>query len=197
MLTLTRRGLLVLGGSGAAGAVLAGCGEATEPREDADPEALARAEAEAEANLSGAYVLASQVTAGGQRATLKRFATAAKRRATQFGPPPPSPPDPDGGPDAPEALSACVNLANAAIAAHLDAAGLLDEISGRALASSSLAAVAAELAVVNGFAGHPEAPDSFVTGGPEKPYESTDEPDSGDSETTSPTTTETETTTQP
>jgi hypothetical protein len=187
MLTVTRRGLLVLGGTGAAGVALAGCGEVTEPREDASPEELATAEAEAETNLSGAYVVAAQVTKGEQRSTLERFAGAAKKRAAEFGQPTSEPPAPDGGPDAPEALSACANLANAAIAAHLDAAGLLDEIEGRALASSSLAACAAELAVVSGFAGEPEAPNSFVTGGAEKPYESTDEPDS-DSATTSTTT---------
>ncbi len=180
MLTVTRRGLLAIGGTGAAGVALAGCGEATEPREEASAEELTAAEAEVETNLAGAYVAAAQVTPGTQRATLERFAEAAKKRAVEFGQPTSEAPGPDGGPDAPEALSACANLANAAIAAHLEAAGLLDEVEGRALASSSLAACAAELAVVNNFAGEPEVPDSFVTGGDEKPYESTDEPDSGD-----------------
>ena len=187
MLTVTRRGLLVLGGAGAAGAALAGCGEATEPRDDADPQALTQAQAEAETNLSGAYVIAAQVTNGAQSAALESFAEAATRRAAEFGTST-SPPEPDGGPDAPEALSACQHLANVAIAAHLEAAGLLDEVADLAVASSALAACAAELAAVNGFAGDPEAPSSFVTGGAEKPYESTDEPDSDDSGETSTTT---------
>jgi hypothetical protein len=190
MLTVTRRGLLVIGGTGAAGVALAGCGEATEPREDASPEELTAAEAEAETNLSGAYVVAAQVTTGEQSATLERFAEAAKKRAVEFGQPTSEPPAPDGGPDAPEALSACANLANAAIAAHLEAAGLLDEVEGRALASSSLAACAAELAAVRMFQREPAVPTAFVTGGAEKPYESTDEPDSDDSTTS--TTTDTD-----
>jgi hypothetical protein len=195
MLTVTRRGLLVLGGTGAAGVALAGCSEATDPRDETSDEELTAAEVEAETNLSGAYVVAAAVATGKQRATLERFAEAAKRRVVELGGPSSEPPPPDGGPDLPEALSACVNLANAAIAAHLEAAGLLNEIEGRALASSSLAACAAELAVVSGFAGDPEAPSAFVTGGSEKPYESTDEPDSDDdseeSSTTSSTATET------
>jgi hypothetical protein len=188
MLNLTRRGLLVLGGTGAAGVVLAGCSEATEPREDGSPEDLTAAEAEAEGNLARAYDLAARaVRSGEQRTTLERFGVAAKARATEVagGSDENSTPEADGGPDAAEALSACAHLANAAIAAHLDAAGLLDEVEGRALASSSLAACAAELAVVNGFAGDPAAPDAFVTGSPEQPYESTDEPDSDESSTTS------------
>ena len=190
MPSVTRRGLLVLGGTGAAGIVLSGCGEATDPREESDPEALTAAESEAEANLSGAYVVASQVAAGKQRAALEQFAEAAKQRAAEFGQASPPPP-PDGGPDSAEALSACANLANDAIAAHLQSARLLDETAGRALASSALAACAAELAVVNGFAGEQQAPHAFVTGGEHPPLESFDRPDSDESETTSTSTTDT------
>ena len=196
MLTVTRRGLLVLGGTGAAGAVLAGCSEAGDPREDSSPEELTTAEADAEANLSRAYVLASQVTKGEQSATLERFGEAAKRRFAEVagGSDENTPPEADGGPDKPEALSACRHLANAAIAAHLEAAGLLDDVEGRALASSSLAAVAAELAVVNGFAGDPEAPSPFVTGGADEPLESADEPDTGESSTSTTSSSTTDTT---
>ncbi len=126
MLTVTRRGLIVLGGTGAAGVALAGCSEATEPREEASPEELTAAEAEAETNLSGAYVVAAQVTSGEKRAALETFAEAAKKRVTELGGPDSEPHPPDGGPDELEALSACANLANAAIAAHLEAAGLLE-----------------------------------------------------------------------
>jgi hypothetical protein len=190
MPTLTRRGLLILGGTGAAGVALAGCTKAEEPRDESDADELTAAESEAEANLSGAYATASQVTTGEQRTALEGFAKAAKQRAAEFGQASPPPP-PDGGPDSPEALSACQHLANEAIAAHLQAARLLDEVEGRALASSSLAACAAELATVNGFAGDPEVPRAFVTGGPEEPLESFDRPDSGDESTTSSSTTAT------
>jgi hypothetical protein len=187
MTTLTRRGLFVLGGTGAAGAALAGCSSASEPRDESDADALTAAQAEAEANLSGAYSVAAQVSSGDQRAALEDFADAAEQRAADLGGASPPPP-PDGGPDAPEALSACVHLANQAIAAHLEGARLLDEVEGRALASSSLAACAAELVVVNGFAGDPEVPSAFVTGGPEHPLESFDRPDSGDESSTTSTT---------
>jgi len=196
MPTLTRRGLLILGGTGAAGVALAGCSKAEEPRDESDPDALTSAQAEAEANLSGAYIVAAQATGTGEeRTTLERFAAAAKKRAAAIGSGAEPPPAPDGGPDSPEALSACQHLANQAIAAHLQAARLLDEVDGRALASSSLAACAAELATVNGFAGDPAVPTAFVTGGPQPPLEDTDAPDSGDeSSTTSSTTDATSTT---
>ena len=188
MPTLTRRGLLILGSTGAAGVALAGCSSAEEPRDESDPEDLTAAEAEAEANLSGAYAAAAQVASAKQRAyTLESFAEAAKKRSAEFGEVS-TPPAPDGGPDEPEALSACQHLANEAIAAHLEAARLLDEVEGRALASSSLAACAAELAAVNGFAGDPEVPSAFVTGGPEEPLQSFDRPDSGDESSTTSTT---------
>ncbi len=184
MPSVTRRGLLVLGGTGAAGVVLAGCGSAEEPRDESDTEQLTAAEAEAEANLSGAYAAAAQVASGKQRAdALESFAEAAKQRSAEFGDVSP-PPAPDGGPDEPEALSACQHLANEAIAAHLQAARLIDEVEDRALATSSLAACAAELAAVNGFAGEPEVPSAFVTGGPEEPLQSFDRPDSGDESST-------------
>jgi hypothetical protein len=181
MPTLSRRGLFAAGSAAAAGAALAGCSEAKEPREDVDPQALTDAEAEAEVNLSGAYVTAAQVAAGKERVALEAFAEAAKGRAADLGSTS-EPPGADGGPDAPEALSACINLANQAIAAHLQASGLLTEAEGRATAASFLAACAAEVAAVRGFAGEPEVPESFVTGGTEAPYESTDEPDTGEEE---------------
>jgi hypothetical protein len=181
MPTLTRRGLLILGGTGAAGVALAGCSKAEEPRDEADAEELTAAEAEAEGNLAGAYKLAaSAVPTGEERATLERFTAASTKRAAEIsgGSFENTSPPPDGGPDFPEALSACQHLADDAIAAHLQAARLLDEVDGRALASSSLAACAAELAVVNGFARDPVAPNAFVTGGP-APLEDSDSPDSG------------------
>jgi hypothetical protein len=175
MPTLSRRGLLALGGSGAAGAVLAACGESADPREEGDDEALVAAEAEAEARLAAAYTTAAGTLAPGpERAAVESFAAAAGDRAAELAGDPSgaaAPPGPDGGPDSPEALAAAINLANAAIAAHRAAVTGLDETAARALATSSLAACAAELAAVSGFAGEPEAPRAFVTGGEEEPYE--------------------------
>jgi hypothetical protein len=190
MPTVSRRGLLVLGGTGAAGAVLAACGETADLRADASQGELTQGEFDAELALSSAYALAAGTRGSAdERSALDDFAAAAEKRADQlraFAPDPGTEvPAPDGGPDSAEALSAVARLANAAIAAHNAAAGLLDSIEGRALASSALAACAAELAAVNHFDGKPEAPNAFVTGGAQKPYEATDEPDDSDSETTS------------
>lgn len=176
MLSLTRRGLITLGGTGAAGAALAACGDYTEPRAEGDDAGLIQAEVEAEMALATAYGQAASTAGDGeQRTALTRFASAAKTRADELAAPGgidvQQAPPPDGGPDGPEALSAAIVLANAAIAAHRQAAGLLDEVESRGLATSSLAACAAELAAVSGFAGEPEAPSAFVTGGQEDPYE--------------------------
>jgi hypothetical protein len=81
-------------------------------------------------------------------------------------------------------------LANAAIAAHRLGAGGSSTTEARAVAASQLVACAAELAVVSGFAGEPEVPRAFVTGGEEEPYEAAD---GSDDETTSTTTDETST----
>jgi hypothetical protein len=187
MPTLTRRGLLVLGGTGAAGVALAGCSSATEPRDEASTDELTAGEVDAENALAGAYdTAAGAASEAQQRAALQSFAAAAKKRATEIdssaseSAAPPS----DGGPDLPEALGACISLANEAIAAHLEAARLLDEVEGRALATSSLAACAAELAVVNGFSHQPQAPNAFVTGGSRPALESFDRPDSSEQSTT-------------
>ena len=187
MLEVSRRGFLVLGGTGAAGVALAACGQAPDQRDDASPDELTAAEASAETALAGAYgAAASALPKGEERTTLEQFATAAGKRADEFGggtaqagDTPPA----DGGPDSPEALDGAIRAANAAIAAHREAAGLLDTSEGRALASSSLVACAAELAAVDHFAGKEQAPSPFVTGSTEAPYEAAD--DSSTSTTTS------------
>ncbi len=178
MLTLSRRGLIALGGSGAAGVALAACGAAADPRADTSQDELLQAELEAETALAGAYrQAAGALGSGGEAAALRRFAAAAEERAAQFRDLVADPdsgseaPPPDGGPDSPEALGAAATLANRAIAAHRRAAGLLDQTESRALASSSLIACAAELAAVNHFSGAPVAPEAFVTGGEDPPHE--------------------------
>jgi hypothetical protein len=184
---VSRRGFIALGGTGAAGAVLAACGEETDPRETGDDNQLTAAEAEAEQRLAAAYDLAASTVQGSERAALTTFAEAATARSNEFGGGS-AQAGADGGPDSGEALSACINLANAAIAAHRAAVTGLDSIAGRGLATSALVACAAELAAVSGFAGEPEVPRAFVTGGSEEPYQAASD---SDSETTSTTSTST------
>ena len=174
MPTLSRRGLLALGGAGAAGALLAACGEAVDPRADGDDDGAGLGRGlEAEASLAAAYST--------RRLGLRPGRGANRRWSSSPTPPAGAPselgggtgdnePPPDGGPDSAEALSAAINLANAAIAAHRAATPGLDSAEARGLATASLAACAAELAVVSGFAGEPEAPRAFVTGGDAEPH---------------------------
>jgi hypothetical protein len=193
MLTVSRRGLFALGGSGAAGAVLAACGESADPRETGDDAELAQAEVEAELALETAYRQAGSTAAEAeQRTAFEAFAGAAADRADQIasaaGVDVEPPPGPDGGPDGPEALSAAINLANSAIAAHRAAVTGLDSVESRELATSALATCAAELAAASGFAGEPEAPRAFVTGAEEEPYEGAEDTETTDETTTDETT---------
>ena len=197
MSTTSRRGFLVLGGTGAAGAALAACGEPFEPRSDDESAEALQAQLTAELGLADAYDLAAGTQPEGQeRSALETFARAASDRAEalrQLAPDATAEPPGgavDGGPDGPEALSATIVLANAAIAAHRLGAGTSPTTETRAVAASQLVACAAELAVVSGFAGEPEVPRAFVTGGEEEPYEAAD---GTDDETTSTTTDETST----
>lgn len=195
MLEVSRRGFLVLGGSGAAGVALAACGQAPDQRDDASPDDLKAAEASAETALAGAYsAAASALPKGQERTTLQQFATAAGKRADELGggtAQAGNTPPVDGGPDSPEALDGAVRAANAAIVAHREAAGLLDTPEGRALATSSLVACAAELAAVDHFAGKEQAPSPFVTGATATPYEAANDSTTSTTSTTSSTSTTT------
>ena len=193
---VSRRGFLVLGGTGAAGAVLTACGEPFEPRADDESAELLQAQLTAELGLADAYDLAAGTQQGQERSALETFARAASERAEalrQLAPDATAEPPGgavDGGPDGPEALSATIVLANAAIAAHRLGAGGSPTTETRGVAASQLVACAAELAVVSGFAGEPEVPRAFVTGAEAEPYEAAD---GTDDETTSTTTDETST----
>ncbi|MET0730469.1 MAG: hypothetical protein ABWZ03_04690, partial [Solirubrobacterales bacterium] len=77
MPTLSRRGLLAIGGAGAAGALLSACGESVDPRAAGDDEALVSAEASAEASLAAAYSnAASAFGPGEERTALEQFSDA-------------------------------------------------------------------------------------------------------------------------
>lgn len=182
MLTVSRRGFLALGGTGAAGVALSACGQTTDRRDDSSPDELKAAEASAETALAQAYsAAASALPKGEERTTLEQFATAAGDRADGLGGGTAQAGDtPDGGPDSAEALDGAIRAADTAIAAHRQAAGLLDEEEGRALASTYLVAVACEVAAVDHFAGKEQSPSPFVTGGDQDPYEAVE-----DSSTTS------------
>ena len=161
MQTVSRRGFLVIGGTGAAGAVLAGCGGSVDdPRDEGrDPELLAAALA-AETALGDAYAIG-----GEELTTLLEQAGGQPTKAATTEP----------GTEREQA--------NATIAAYRAAAGPLSTEELRGTAIAFLAAVAAELSVMSEFAGEDPAPRPFVTGLEAEPYVAADE-ESADEETT-------------
>jgi hypothetical protein len=194
MQTVSRRGFLVIGGTGAAGAVLAGCGGSEDdPRaEGRDPELLAAALA-AETALGEAYAVGGE---GGpaprEREAIESFIAASRKRAEQLtglleeaGGQPAEAPSPAPGTE--------LEQADATIAAYRAAAGPLSTAQLRGTAIAFLAAVAAELSVLSGFIGEDRVPRAFVTGAEAEPYLAADE-DSADEQSET-TTTETDQTT--
>jgi hypothetical protein len=191
MQTLSRRGLFVLGGSGAAAAVLGGCGGKENPRDDADAAELLGAALAAETALGAAYAEGPPFGSGGNRrpggpqddaTTAFREASATRAKAlerlieTAGGE--------AGAGDGP-APRDLIEAQNAAIAAYREGAGPLPETEQRSTMIAFLAAVAAELSVMSGFGvGGNRVPRAFVTG-------SRDEPNvAADDDTTTTTTTE-------
>src|SRR5262245_46367856 len=112
MLSVSRRGLIALGGTGAAGLVLAGCGDAADRRADASQSDLLAAQGEAETALAAAYrQAAGSLSPGRERTALAGFAAAASKRAGELDSTAGGneQPPPDGGPDSPEALSGAIH----------------------------------------------------------------------------------------
>jgi hypothetical protein len=172
MLTVSRRGLFAIGGTGAA-AALAGCGGATDERDDADDQAVLDSALESEAALGATYDTLSgpEVSSGPGAQVLKRCQADSKKRQQELASLGAS--ETTGGDTggAGSGLDPAVTSANAAIAAYRQGARLLGETGQRATCTSYLAQVAAELASLRGLIGEDQAPVAFVTGGAEKPFQ--------------------------
>jgi hypothetical protein len=177
MPTLTRRGLIVLGGTGAAGAVLAACGAESEERDSADDAGLLSAAYDAESALTATYTALVEDSSGDELATLESFQRTSRARAEELrtlaadaGA------EPAGGETPSEpGLAGAIAAAESAIAAYRDATGLLSTEDDRATAIANLAAVAAELAAVRALDGADPVPFAFVTGGDVPPLVAPDE----------------------
>jgi hypothetical protein len=170
MPTLTRRGLIVLGGTGAAGAVLTACGAETEARRDSGDDGTLLSDAlAAERALGAAYAEAAGSAGGEERSTLEAFARASQLRGDDLE----SRTDgaEDGDADAPteQGLAGAIAAAEGAIAAYRDNAGLLSSADDRSTSMLDLVAVAAELAAVRELDGADPVPFPFVTGQDEPP----------------------------
>ena len=176
MPSLSRRGFIALGGTGAAGLVLASCGEEDDPRAEGRDDELLSTALGAETALQDAYDEGGLAGITPARAVI----SLQEDRISQLG---------ELGaetPDAPEAGGDVVDASNSAIAAYRELAGLGSSTEVRAAGTRGVAEIAAVLAAVS--TGDP-APNAFVTGGTEDPYEpEVDEPDDA------PTAEETETT---
>jgi len=169
MPNLTRRGLIVLGGTGAAGAVLAACGAEEERRESSEDAGLILATYDAETALTAAYAAAASELSGGERAAVDSFERASSARAEELQTRADGAGD-QGEPGSEPGLAGATAAAEAAVAAYRDAAGLLSDEEDRATAIAFIAQVAAELAGVRELDGSDPVPFAFVTGGPEPPF---------------------------
>jgi hypothetical protein len=186
---LTRRGLLAVGGAGAAGLAVAGCGTEDDPRADGrDGEILERA-ASAEASLGAIY---DGVDAGAEgNPALQQFRDASSARLDELNRLGASAAD---AADSEVTVAAAITAADPAIAAYREGAGFLSTTDMRATVTAFLAQVSSEQATLRGLEGDDQSPRAFVTGGKEEPYIATDDnEDTTTSSTTSSTTSTTST----
>lgn len=172
MLTVSRRGLFALGGTGAA-AGLAGCSGQADPRADANDPQLLDAALEAEAALGATYdSLSAPQFAGGDGARVAaRCGDASTRRQQELAKLGASQPTGGGTTAGGSTLEAITANANAAIAAYRQGARLLATTDLRSTNAGFLAQVAAELATIRGLFGADQAPAAFVTGATAKPFQ--------------------------
>jgi hypothetical protein len=162
---LTRRGFLVLGGSGAAAVALAGCGAEEDPRgEGEDPALIATAIAAERAYGLGARTYADQqgVSAEIERASKARGQELAELEHDEDGEPPIE------GENVNEAAFGAISSYR-----QLARLGSTDDL--RRTAAQFMAQVAGELAALRELQGEDEVPFAFVTGLDEEPLESTDD----------------------
>ena len=191
MLTVSRRGLLALGGAGAAGTVLSACGEPDDPREDGRDAELLAAERDAETAVQVAASAAAGQGSGKEVEVTANIAEASSRRAEELQ----TLAEDAGAPAAEGGGSTTRSVSQAlddALAAHREAAGLLSTEELRADAMGFMVEAAAEQAALSLSAGEDPVPYAFVTGLSEQPLEASSQ---DTTTTTESTTTKSETTT--
>ena len=189
MLTVSRRGLFALGGTGAA-VVLAGCGSEDDPRAEGNDQELLDNAMAAESGLQAAYDSTAGGVEGGRAGAevVNHSRDASSERQQELGRLGAGG-TPGGGSSATgTGLEATETAANAAIAAYRQCAGLLPSAEDRATTMGFLAQVAAELAAIRGLFGEDQAPEAFVTGGEEPPFQAAPPETTTTSTTTSSTT---------
>lgn len=160
MPSLSRRGFIVLGGTGAAGLALASCGEEVDPRDEGRDEELLSAAIGAELALQSAYgggglsgIAPTRPTTDLQDERIARLGDLGAEDTEA----------PDNGD--------VIEASDAAIAAYRELAGLGSTTEVRSAATEGLAEIAAVLAAVRAEAGDDPVPSAFVTGAADEPYE--------------------------
>lgn len=184
---LTRRGLLAVGGAGAAGLAVAGCGTEDDPRAEGRDGEILDSAATAEASLGAIYDGADAGAEG--NAALQQFRDASSARLDEL--------DKLGATAADAAdsevtVDAAIAAADPAIAAYREGAGFLSSTDMRATVTAFLAQISSEQATLRGLLGDDQSPRPFVTGLKEDPYVATDD---NEDTTTSSTTSSSSTTT--
>jgi hypothetical protein len=187
---MTRRSLLAVGGAGAAGLAVAGCGTADDPRtEGRDGELLdaaAKAEADVQAVFTGIVVGAKVIP------VIDQFKRASKDRLDEL-----------AGLGAKVAVGStentdvpsAISTESPAIAAYREVVRFGSTTELRSTAIKFLTQVSAEQATLRGLGGEAQSPQPFVTGLAEKPYVASDDSTSTTSTTSTTSSTSTTTTT--
>jgi hypothetical protein len=191
MLRVTRRGLLAVGGAGAASLAVSACGAEDDPRAEGRDADLLDSALSAEAILKQAY---GTVKGGGdEQAVGRQFTQASTTRLNDLE-------RLAGGPAKASASTASnpnglSEAQDSAIAAYRDLVRFGSTTDLRSTAIQFLTQVAGEQATIRGLQDQDQSPVAFVTGLQEKPYIASNDTTTSTTSTTSSSTTSTSTTT--
>ncbi len=176
MHSLTRRGLLVVGGTGAAGAALAACGTSVETRDSGHDSELLSAALGAEQAVGTAAEAATKAPteSEAEHQLIEAIRDASTARAERLRGLDEQAAAVEDSTAAGGSLADLTKPLDAAIAAYRPAAGELSTAELRSTAIAFLVESAAELAAARGMLGENPAPGPFVTGEAAKPFADTE-----------------------
>lgn len=170
MLRVTRRGLLAVGGAGAASLAVSACGTEDDPRAEGRDSDLLLAASLAEAKLGAVYEgIAQGGKATPEVAALQKASQARLRELVDLGAKVVSEPPQDGA-----SMADVISAANPALAAYREGVRFLSTTELRSATFQFLNQVSGEQAVARGLENQDQSPTAFVTGLSEKPYVASD-----------------------
>jgi hypothetical protein len=177
---MTRRGLFAVGGAGAAGLAVAGCGAEDDPRAEGRDGELLTAAANAEALLGAVYATPELV---GDQALAKALGDASATRVAELKRLGVA--HPEASASAEDYPRGVIGAADNAIAAYREGVRFFSKIELRATAIQFLTQVAGEQAALRATQNRDPSPRPFVTGEAEQPYVASDDTTSSTTTTTS------------